>query len=412
MFTFLYTLGMHTMNLALHVLAPFHPKAKLWVNGRKNWKRKLSKEAKRLNQNLPTFWFHVSSLGEFEQGRPLMEEIKRTQKCNLILTFYSPSGFEQMKQWPLPEIIAYLPLDTPANARAFLQRLKPDLFILIKYDYWYHFIAQCYKEKIPIVVASARFLPDQLAFKPWGGWYRKMLRRITHFYAQNTESQTLLKHIGIDQVSLSGDSRFDRVDELSKNSDSFPIVREFVSDKPALIVGSCWPSDEKYLIRFINAHPNSYRYILAPHDVDKKHIADIESALLVHSSRYSEGKNPSKTQVLIIDTIGQLSRIYKYATVAYIGGGFKEGLHNILEPAAYALPVITGPNLEGFPEAFEMKKAGGLLTISDDRTLEKTLMKLQEDNAFRIQVGTFARRYIDQNKGITKVLAGDLLKRQ
>lgn len=408
---FLYTIGMYSFQGLISIVSLFNPKAKAWLAGRKNQFKTLQEQLAGLDPNRPTVWFHASSLGEFEQGRPVMELMKSKTKCHLVLTFYSPSGYEKMKGWEGADVVSYLPLDTPKNAKRMADMIHPVGVVFIKYEYWYHLLYRLAKNHIPVFYISARFYPSQAFFKPWGKVYRRVLKMVTFFYLQDEDSAKLLSSININNYTVTGDSRYDRVSELSLNKDRFPVIESFAEDKPVFIAGSSWPSDEKIICRFINQYPNLFRYVLAPHDIGEKHLNEIEDRLKVGTCRYSKPDTCKENKVLIIDTIGQLSRIYKYATLSFIGGGFKEGLHNILEPAAYGIPVITGPDQNGFPEAKAMQNEGGLLTVSSFDDFERTVIHLVENQEDYQKAAHAGRSFVNRRKGASARIASELIKK-
>ena len=405
---FLYNLGVNAYGITVRLTSAFNKKAATWVAGRKNWKTKLANEVKRLNRDKPVVWFHASSLGEFEQGRPVMEALKKDNEINLILTFFSPSGYEVMNKWLTADLILYLPLDSKKNATDFIDLIKPDMAVFVKYEFWYHYLKQLNNRKITTYVISARFYADQIFFKSWAKWYRKVLFLIDKIYVQDKTSLDLLEGIGYKAVKLSGDTRYDRVNELSQHSDQFLEIEDFVNNEKLFIAGSSWPMDEEIIIKYINENPNKYKYLIAPHNIGENHLKKIEKLLNVPFQRYSSYKKEEASRVLILDTIGMLSRVYKYASVAYIGGAFKEGLHNILEPAAYSVPVITGSDHDGFPEGPAMEKAGGLVRIKNDKEFESLMNQWAVDEKIRGQAALAANLFIQEQTGATQKITKDI----
>jgi len=403
----LYNLGIVGYRLAIRLISPFNQKAKQWVIGRKNWQNKLARSVEKLDFNKPVMWFHASSLGEFEQGRPVMEALKKKNSFNLVLTFFSPSGYELIKNWPTADLICYLPIDTDKNAADFIKLIKPDMAIFIKYEFWYHYLNNLNNQQIKTYLISARFYPGQLFFKSWAKWYRNLLFMIDKIYVQDKVSADLLSGIGYYSVELAGDTRYDRVAELGKNTDGFPEIEAFVNNEKLFIAGSSWPLDEAVICKYINKYPHKYKYLIAPHDIGKSHLNKIEKQLQVPCQRYSDYDVNKPARVLLLDTIGMLSRVYKYAKVAYIGGAFKEGLHNILEPAAYGVPVITGPDHTGFPEGPEMEKAGALVRIKNYDDFENNLNRWV-DYDIRQPVAYAARQFIQSHKGATQKIVTDI----
>ena len=405
---FLYNLSVNAYGISVRLVSPFNQKAAAWVAGRENWKNKLSGAVKTLNPDKPVVWFHASSLGEFEQGRPVMEALKRDNEINLVLSFFSPSGYEVMKKWITADLICYLPIDSKKNASDFIDLIKPDVAVFVKYEFWYHYLKQLNNRSITTYVISARFYADQIFFKSWAKWYRKVLFLIDKIYVQDKTSVDLLKGIGYKAIELSGDTRYDRVDELSKHIDRFSEIEDFVNKEKLFVAGSSWPSDEEIMAKYINENPNKYKYLIAPHDIGENHLKKIEKLLNVPFQRFSTYKKKEASRVLILDTIGMLSRVYKYATVAYIGGAFKEGLHNILEPAAYAVPVITGPEHHGFSEGPAMEKTGGLVRIKDFEGFSILMSQWAADDEIRQKAAFAARQFIQDQTGATQKITKDI----
>lgn len=404
----LYNLSVRAYGIAVRFASPFYQKAEAWVAGRKNWKSKLKDGIETLNPENPVVWFHASSLGEFEQGRPVMEALKKTNDINLVLTFFSPSGYEIMKKWLTADLIFYLPLDSKKNAADFIGLIKPDVAVFIKYEFWYHYLKQLNNRNITTYVISARFYANQLFFKKWAKWYKKVLFLLDKIYVQDKASFVLLEGIGYKSVELIGDTRYDRVNELSQHFDQFPEIEDFVNNEKLFVAGSSWPSDEEIITNYINENPNKYKYLIAPHDISKSHLKKIERQLNVSFKRYSSYKKGIDSRVLILDTIGMLSRVYKYATIAYVGGAFKEGLHNILEPAAYGVPIITGPDHDGFPEGQALEKAGGLVRIKGDQEFENLMNQWAEKEDLRKSAAFAARQFVQEQTGATKKITKDI----
>lgn len=397
-----YDIGLNSYYLGIKVASLFNEKASLWLKGRKNWRKKLENELKSLDLSKKTLWFHVSSLGEFEQGRPVMEDLKKTQNINLVLTFFSPSGYEIAKDWEGADVIAYLPLDTQKNASDFIKMVNPNLAVFVKYDFWYHYLSQLKKKNIPSILIAARFYPDQVFFKSWAKWYRKLIFLFDEILVQDQQSEDLLNSIGYKQVVNTGDTRYDRVAELSENTDKFPEIESFIEDKKVSIAGSSWPLDEKIMIDYMVENKHDLRYIIAPHDVSKEHVSSLKIKLKGKAILHSEISERQNESVLIIDSIGMLSRLYKYADIAYVGGAFKEGLHNILEPAAYGKPVITGPDHSGFLEGPAMEKAGALFRVEDDAMFRSVMNTLTGDEKTYKETSKAAKKFIMENRGASK----------
>jgi len=408
MSTFLYNIGVRGLGVAVKLASPFNIRADKWIRGQKKWRTELGYGIEKLDRKKPVVWFHASSLGEFEQGLPVMEALKKGNHINLVLTFYSPSGFEMMKNWKTADAITYLPIDSKKNAIEFINIVKPDLAVFIKYEFWYHYLNQLKKRKIKTVVISARFYPKQVFFKRWAGWYRDILFLIDKIFVQNKASEKLLNAIGYKNSEVSGDTRFDRVLELSRNTDKFKIIEKFTDDKPVFIAGSSWPLDENLICEYINQYPDKFKYIIAPHDIGESHLKKIEKLLNVPTERYTNYTGVEPVDVLLLDTIGMLSRIYKYADIAYVGGAFKEGLHNILEPAAYGCPVISGPDIAGFPEAADMEKAKALVRVKDYNELETIINQWADNQKERDVVSADALTFIQSHAGATQKVVDEL----
>ena len=395
-----YEIGLFSYNLGIHLASPFNAKAKEWVQGRKNWKKKIKARLKDLDKSKKTVWFHVSSLGEFEQGRPLMDSLR--SEYSIVLTFFSPSGYQVMKNWEGADVICYLPIDTKRNAAEFIDLINPSLAVFVKYDVWFHYLNQLKKKKVPCILISARFYPRQLFFKKWASWYRNLIFLFSEILVQDEQSLSLLESIGYENATLTGDTRFDRVLELSKNEDEFPKIASFCGDKKVFIAGSSWPLDEQIMHDYILENKQDLRYIIAPHDIGAEHIRSLKNKLTNQVILYSEIDKIQNEKILIIDCIGILSRLYKYAHISYIGGAFKEGLHNILEPAAYGIPVITGPDHEGFLEGPAMEKAGALFRINSSQEFSLIMQKLIIDESFYHTSSEAAKSFIDKNCGASE----------
>jgi 3-deoxy-D-manno-octulosonic-acid transferase len=390
----LYNIAIQLYGLIIKIFSLFNNKAKLFVQGRRNIFEKIQKKIDPAKSNI---WFHFASLGEFEQGRPLLEKIKSTYpEKQIIITFFSPSGYEIRKDYALADGVFYLPLDTPSNAKQLIAAINPELAVFTKYEYWYHYFKVLHQSGIPLYIISGIFRPDQIFFKWYGSFNRKILSFVNHFFVQNEESKQLLSQINIHNVSISGDTRFDRVAENAKSPKEFETIRKFCDNNNTLIAGSTWPADEHLLVTLINAYPN-WKFIIAPHEIDKAHIDEIVK-LIPESVKYSELTNPPvDTQTLIIDNIGLLSSIYQYGQIAYIGGGFGVGIHNTLEAAAFGMPVIFGPRYDKFQEAKDLISINAAVSINNAEELFIAFQKLTEDRTS----GDLAKRYVNTKTGST-----------
>jgi len=385
---FFYTIFLWIYQTAIGIASMWNPKARLFVKGRKNTLQQIKKIA--LDDQQPVLWMHCASLGEFEQGRPVIERFKKNNASyKVVLTFFSPSGYEIRKNYQGADYVFYLPFDSKKNAKLFIDAIHPRIVLWVKYDYWFYYLNALKKRNIPTLLISGIFRPDQSFFKWYGRLHRYMLGCFTHLFVQTEDSQKLLHSIGIsNQVTLTGDTRFDRVVEISEQFDSIPSVEKFCTNEKVIVAGSTWREDEEELDHYANAHPH-IKFIIAPHEIDEIHLKDIEN-LFHESIRFSvldrmmvDGRWPMTLtnghrtanndkpvpHVLIIDNIGMLSRLYKYATIAYVGGGFgDDGVHNVLEAAVYSKPVVFGPVIEKYFEAIELVESGGGIVI--DSALE------------------------------------------
>ena len=406
--TLLYDLAVKFYYLAARLMSLSNPKAKKWVEGRKGLLEKLRQE---VEKGYPYIWFHAASLGEFEQGRPIIEALKREKPDHkILLTFFSPSGYEIRKNYPEADLICYLPLDTKRNARRFLEIVNPVLAVFIKYEYWYHFLTGLKKHSCKVILISAVFRSGQIFFKPWGGWYRKLLRCFDHIFVQDEKSVQLLASHTIHNVTVTGDTRFDRVAQIVAETKEIPIAQEFSRDKFTFIFGSTWEKDEDILTHYINSDKSGSRFIIAPHEIHESHIKNLASKLLVPYILYSEaGKSDlSSTTVLIINNIGMLSSLYRYAQIAYIGGGFGTGIHNILEAAVYGMPVVFGPHYSKFREAHELINAGGAFPIKSYEDLKLRFEELQDNADLLASTSNATKNYVKKNLGATQIILDNL----
>jgi 3-deoxy-D-manno-octulosonic-acid transferase len=355
-------------------------------------------------------WFHASSLGEFEQGRPLMEELKRrTPAIKIVLTFFSPSGYEVRKNYTGADVVVYLPMDTPTNVNRFLDIVKPQKAVFIKYEFWANYLTELQKRNIPTYLVSAIFRPQQAFFKWYGGWYRNLLSAFTHLYVQDKASEELLKTIGVTNVTVAGDTRFDRVAEIAAQAKELPLVEAFAKGRKVLVAGSSWPLDEDILFEYFNTHKDLY-LIVAPHVTSESHIEDICRKLKRPFVRYTktDAQEAAKADCLIIDCIGLLSSIYRYGQIAYIGGGFGVGIHNVLEAAVYGVPVLFGPNYHKFREACGLIEAGGGFSIADVQLYSELLDQLMQDDNYLASCGKKSTDFVDLNLGATNLIMQQL----
>jgi 3-deoxy-D-manno-octulosonic-acid transferase len=397
----LYNLGIHGMSWLFRLLSPFHAKAKKAVQGRKGLIRKIAQAVE--GDNAPVVWMHCASVGEFEQGRPVLEKIRgEYPRYRIILTFFSPSGYELRKNYAGADFVWYLPWDTRHNAERFVSAINPSLAIFVKYEFWFHYSDALWKRKIPLISVSTIFRPDQAFFKSYGKLYREILRRFSFFFVQNDESLKLLKSIGIQDCSIAGDTRFDRVKEIVDRREPVPTAESFKANDKLLVVGSCWPEDLEVLLPLIN--DQRLKVIIAPHEISESFLEQIERSLTVKSIRYSaaEGVDLGNYVVLIIDNVGLLSRLYQYGEFAYVGGAFGKGLHNILEAACYGIPVFFGNrNYKKFKEARDLINLGGAFEVGSYTDLRAKYEMLNEPENFML-AAEVTRQYIDHNLGATE----------
>jgi 3-deoxy-D-manno-octulosonic-acid transferase len=375
----------------------FNNKAKLWINGRKN---------QQVQPLISSIWFHFASLGEFEQGRPVLEKIRLLYPDNkIVLTFFSPSGYEVRKNTPLADAVYYLPLDTARNAREFIKTINPVMAIFTKYEYWYHFFDELHQQHVPLYIISAIFRPGQVFFKWHGGLHRKMLKLVTWFFVQDIPSKHLLHDRGITNVTISGDTRFDRVWANALQPKPIPEVERFKNGQKLFIAGSTWPADEKLIASLIALHPD-WKFIIAPHEIGEDRINGLinllpEQTTITHSEI---SYLTPYTSNLIIDNIGMLSSLYQYADVVYIGGGFGAGIHNILEAAAFGAPVIFGPNYERFKEARDLVELNAGFSINNQEELLSTAGSLMSDEQFRHGCAAIAKKYVEEHIGASDTI--------
>jgi 3-deoxy-D-manno-octulosonic-acid transferase len=402
----LYRFGLSIFYILMKFASLWHPKAKLWVSGRQHWEEKLRSKVGEIESSV---WFHFASLGEFEQGRPVLEALKKAEpETNIVISFFSPSGYEIHKNYHLALAVCYLPLDTPNNATTFIEIIKPKYAVFTKYEYWFYFFRGLHKKEIPLYLISGIFRKNQTFFKWYGGFYQQILGFISYFFVQNEESKTLLKSLGITQVVVSGDTRFDRVAEHAKNKKELKEIEAFCGSSKVLVAGSTWPADEELLKSIIESYTD-WKCIIAPHEISEANLQHLEKQLAGKTIRYSNLKVHKSTlpQVLIMDNIGLLSSLYAYGTIAYIGGGFGKGIHNTLEAAAFGLPVIFGPRYEKFQEAKDLIEAKAGFSISQQTELESCFKLLKADT--KNSAGAKAKAYVDSHTGATAQILKKIL---
>ena len=396
---------------AVSIAAHFNPKAKLWISGRKSWKNKM-KQA--ISPDDKIIWVHCSSLGEFEQGRPVMEKIKKDFPYHkLAVSFFSPSGYEVRKDYHGADYIFYLPLDTPKNAKQLIKILHPEVLILVKYEYWHNLLKRLQKKDIPVLVISAVIKEDNLFFRPFGSWFRKIIAGIEHFFVQDNDSKNLLESIGIEKVTVSGDTRFDRVKEIREANPRVEFIEKFKGNSKLIVAGSTWPDDEEILVKFINEKlPDDWKLIFAPHNIKEKEILSLSEKINKKTAVYtkSDQNQIENSQILILDTIGMLTKIYAYSDLSYVGGGFtKTGVHNTLEPAVFGVPIIFGPNYENYFEAIDLLENQGAVRFIDQYDFDQKMTNLIENEDERKRRGHAAENYIQRKPNSTELII-DYLK--
>lgn len=402
----MYNIAISIYAFFIRLIAPFHKKAKQMIKGHSDTFVILKKQ---IDPNSKYVWFHVASLGEYEQALPMIETIRKEKPTyKIMLSFFSPSGYEVQKNNTLVDIVCYLPFDTKANVKRFLDLAQPQIAIFVKYEFWYNFIHELYSREIPVYLISAVFRPNQMFFKPWGGVFKKMLNYYAQIFVQDKESKRLINQKGLNNVTVMGDTRMDRVIKIKENALQLPIVEKFATpknNKSVLVAGSTWPEDETLLINYFNKHAY-LKLIIAPHLIDEAHLKQIEMKLKRPSIRYSQTHSANikllDYDCLIIDNFGLLSSIYRYGQIAYIGGGFGAGIHNLPEAAVHGIPVIFGPNNKKFIEAKELLNIGGGFTINNEADLNKTLKQFVTCPEDLEIAGEKATEYIYTNAGATK----------
>lgn len=412
----LYSIGIVLYSLGIRIAAIGNHKAKLWVSGRKNLfsnlRTALSKDARKV------IWFHCASLGEFEQGRPLIERIKKQHpEYKILLTFFSPSGYEVRKNYAGADVVTYMPADTRANAKRFLDIVNPAVIVFVKYEFWLNHLTEIRKRSIPHYLISAIFRDDQVFFKGHGGIFREALNGYTHIFTQDKNSFALLEKINVKNCSVAGDTRFDRVAEIAAGAKDIPQAATFTVQNKMLVAGSTWKADEDLLIPILKKHfQNGWRLIIAPHEISEQRLQSIEAALKAvgvsdtHVVRFSKGAIhlPADVRVMIIDNIGMLSSLYRYGSVAYIGGGFGKSIHNTLEAAVYGIPVVFGPMYEKFNEALGLIDCRGGFGVHSQKELEIAIDSLLTDENHRAIAGRNAGGFVQLNVGATEKIIAKL----
>ncbi|MBQ6869603.1 MAG: 3-deoxy-D-manno-octulosonic acid transferase [Alistipes sp.] len=397
----LYNIGMYCYRLGVAAVSPWHKKARLWRDGRKQLFNRMRAS---IDSSAPIVWVHVASLGEFEQGRPIIEKIKAERpEYKILLTFFSPSGYEIRKNYQGADYIFYLPIDTQSNAREFLDIVKPQIAVFVKYEYWINLLSELKVRNIPTYIVSAIFRRDSIFFRSTGNMWREALKSFNTLFVQDENSKALLAELGHDNVVVAGDTRFDRVAQIAAAAKKIELIEQFKGDSRLFVAGSSWGPDEDLIVRLANENP-TIKFIVAPHEMEQTRMAKIEQTATGGAVRYTkvEGDIADK-QILILDTIGMLSSVYGYADFSYIGGGFGVGIHNTLEAATFGLPIAFGPNYHKFKEARDMIALGGATSVSNYEELSAWFAPLRDDEQHLKRVSQISKDYTTKNQGATDI---------
>ena len=414
---FIYNLIVVLADFILKIVALFNNKIRLFVDGRKPVFKILSNKIKAYDK---TIWFHAASLGEYEQGLPVMERMKsRFPNHLIVLTFFSPSGYEVRKNNTIADVTVYLPLDTQSNVNQFLKLVRPDMVFFIKYEYWPNYLNALQNKEIPTYLISGIFREKQVFFKWYGSFYKKTLDAFEHFFVQNSSSKELLLKLGKTNVTVSGDTRFDRVTEILKQNNALDFIEEFKNNSLTVVIGSSWPKDEALLVNYIKT-ANNVKFIIAPHNINKDQIANLQNQIskktVLFSSLNLKDVGASKLadyDVFIIDTIGILTKIYSYANLVYVGGGFgNPGVHNILEPATFGVPIVIGPNYNHFAEATALVKMEGCISITNQEELNEVFDKLIQNEAVRLEKGHICSTFVEMNKNASETIMNFIIQKK
>ena len=400
---FIYNTLILIVGFLLKPVAFFNKKINFFVEGRKDTFPKLLQSIQPKDK---VIWIHCASLGEFEQGRPIVEKLKiQYPSYKLVLTFFSPSGYEVRKNYEEVDVVCYLPLDSQKNVNQFLHIAHPELAIFVKYEFWPNFLKELKARSIKTILVSGIFRKEQAFFKWYGGWMRKSLAAFSHFFVQDESSEQLLRQIGCENVTVNGDTRFDRVFEITQQNNELSFISEFKNDQYTLVAGSTWKEDEDLLVAYINTQASeNEKFIIAPHNINAKDIEELKNSISKKTVLFSEmsGENLKDYQVFIIDTVGILTKIYSYATIAYVGGGYtKSGIHNVLEPATFGVPIVIGPNYNRFNEAIDLVKNKACFVVDNSKKLSVLLNGFFHEKEKREQAGSNAYNYVVSEKGAT-----------
>jgi len=396
----LYNLAAHITYSLLNIYGLFNEKMKLFIKGRKETFKKLSV----LKKEDKVIWFHAASLGEFEQAIPIIEKIKESYTdYKIVVTFFSPSGYEIRKNYELADVICYLPFDTKKRMKKFLNLAHPELAIIIKYEFWPNLLKELKNQSIDTILVSGIFREDQSFFKPSGNWMRKALATFDHFFLQDESSQKLLESIDLKNTTVSGDTRFDRVVKILEQDNTLDFIEAFKDNQYTVVAGSTWPEGEEFLVNYLNQSEGE-KFIIAPHSMNEKNIQSLKDSITKKVVLFSEkeGKNLSEFDVLIVDTIGLLTKVYSYADAVYVGGGYKTGLHNTLEPATFGVPIVIGTEFNKFKEAVDLVELKGVISVKNQEEFSSVFNHFKTDKNFRKETGKINHNYIQNNKGATE----------
>lgn len=410
---FLYNFIVLFTSQLLKLTAIFSLKMKLFINGRKSVFQNLTDKIKTLDN---TIWFHAASLGEYEQGLPVIEAVKKQfPNHKIVVTFFSPSGYEVRKNNTVADVTVYLPLDTISNAKQFIELVHPEMVFFIKYEYWPNYLNELKKQQIKTYLISGILRENQAFFKWYGGFYRNALKTFDYFFVQNESSKTLLQSIGFNNVKVSGDTRFDRVVSILERDNSLDFIEQFKDNKTTIVIGSSWPKDESLLVNYINQSSDDVKFIIAPHNIKSEQIQELKNSISKKTILFSDvetrlNASLQENNVFIIDTIGILTKIYSYADIAYVGGGFgNPGVHNILEPATFGVPVVIGPNYSHFAEATALVNMEGCISIQNQSQLNETFDLLLHNEDERLEKGHICSTFVQMNKGVTQTIMNHIL---
>ena len=410
---FLYNLVVLLASQLLKLIALFSPKMRLFVDGRKSVFQTLTDKIQTTDR---TIWFHAASLGEYEQGLPVIEAIKKQfPNHKIVVTFFSPSGYEVRKNNAIADVTVYLPLDTISNAKQFIKLVHPEMAFFIKYEYWPNYLNELKNQNIKTYLISGILRENQAFFKWYGGFYRNALKTFDYFFVQNESSKKLLQSIGFNNVKVSGDTRFDRVVSILERDNALDFIEQFKDNITTIVIGSSWPKDESLLVNYINQSLNDVKFIIAPHNIKPEQIQELKNAISKKIILFSDVETRliaplQENNVFIIDTIGILTKIYSYADIAYVGGGFgNPGVHNILEPATFGVPVVIGPNYSHFAEATALVNMEGCISVQNQNQLNETLGLLLQNEDERLEKGHVCSTFVQMNKGATQTIMNHIL---